>query len=60
VAGKEDRRINFIYLTDQARAMRDQTMLLANDTLIEGLDGVSEEEIEVVRKVLTQVYENLK
>jgi DNA-binding MarR family transcriptional regulator len=60
VAGKEDRRINYIFLTEQARGLREKTMELANNTLTEGLEGVSEEDIEVVRRVLTQVYENLK
>jgi DNA-binding MarR family transcriptional regulator len=60
VVSKEDRRINFIFLTDEAKAMRDKTMQLANNTLMEGLEGVSIEDVEVVRRVLTQVYENLK
>ncbi|CAN5799236.1 MarR family transcriptional regulator [soil metagenome] len=60
VASKEDRRINYIFLTDEAKAMRDKTMELANNTLMDGLDGVSIEDVEVVRRVLTQVYENLK
>ena len=60
VAGKDDRRINFIFLTDEGRSLRDKTMELATNTLVEGLDGVNEEEIEVVRRVLTRVYENLK
>ena len=60
VAGKDDRRINYIFLTDDARNLRDKTMELANNTLMEGLDGVSDEDVEVVRRVLSQVYENLK
>lgn len=60
VAGTTDRRINSIYLSDEAKAMRDQTMHLANDTLNEGLEGVSHEEIEIVKRVLEKVYENLK
>ena len=40
--------------------MRDKTMELANNTLMEGLEGVSIEDVEVVRRVLTLVYENLK
>jgi DNA-binding MarR family transcriptional regulator len=60
VAGKDDRRINYIFLTDEARNLRDKTMELANATLMEGLNGVSDEDVEVVRRVLSQVYENLK
>jgi DNA-binding MarR family transcriptional regulator len=56
---KTDRRINLVSLTAQGRSLRDQTMQLANDTLNEGLEGVSAEDVEVTRKVLTKVYENL-
>lgn len=60
VVSKDDRRSNFIYLTDRARSLRDLTMNLANDTLNDGLEGVPPEEVEVAKRVLTQVYENLK
>lgn len=60
VAGKDDRRINYIFLTEEARALRDQTMELANNTLMEGLHGVNDDDVEVVRRVLAQVYDNLK
>jgi DNA-binding MarR family transcriptional regulator len=60
VAGKDDRRINYIFLTEEARNLSDKTMELANATLMEGLNGVSDEDVEVVRRVLSQVYENLK
>src|SRR6476619_5566318 len=33
VASKEDRRINMIYLTQQAQDLQEQTMSLANQTL---------------------------
>jgi DNA-binding MarR family transcriptional regulator len=58
-ASPDDRRINRIFLTEEAKALRDKTMALANQTLLDGLEGVSAEDIEVTRKVLTQVYENL-
>lgn len=60
VPSKEDRRINTICLTDAAKSLQDTTMLLANQTLNEALDGVSAEEIEVCKAVLQQVYDNLK
>jgi DNA-binding MarR family transcriptional regulator len=60
VASKEDRRINLIYLTDFARRLQDQTLLVANQTLNEALDGVSPEEIAVCKAVLQRVYDNLK
>lgn len=60
VGSQDDRRINYIFLTEQAKAMRDETMRLANNTLNEGLEGISPEDVEVVKRVLEQVYENLK
>ncbi len=60
VASSTDRRINLICLTEQAKAMRDQTMEMANLTLNEGLEGISDEDIAVTKRVLQQVYENLQ
>jgi DNA-binding MarR family transcriptional regulator len=59
VASQEDRRINLIYLTKQGKDLRDLTMQLAHQTLLDGLEGVPAEDIEVTRRVLTRVYENL-
>ncbi|HRQ50616.1 MAG TPA: MarR family transcriptional regulator [Agriterribacter sp.] len=60
VASLEDRRINRIYLSETAAALRDQTMDMANQTLNEALTGVSAEEIAVCKSVLQRVYDNLK
>ena len=54
-----DRRINRIYLTDAGKELRDPSMQLANQTLNEGLVGISPEEIEITKRVLESVYENL-
>ena len=60
VASKEDRRINMIYLTDAAKKLQEQSMDLANQTLNEALEGVTNEEIEICKAVLQRVYDNLK
>ncbi len=60
VASLEDRRINLIYLSETAAALRDQTMEMANQTLNEALTGVSAKEIELCKSVLQRVYDNLK
>ena len=60
VASKEDRRINMIYLTPEAKDMQEKTMELANQTLNEALLGVTNGQIEIAKEVLQQVYENLK
>ena len=60
VASKEDRRINLIYLTPEAKQLEEKTMELANQTLNEALGGVTNEQIEIAKEVLQTVYENLK
>ncbi|HEY8398540.1 MAG TPA: MarR family winged helix-turn-helix transcriptional regulator [Flavihumibacter sp.] len=60
VSSKEDRRINMIYLTPEARKMQDQSMELAEETLNEALVGVPADQIEICKAVLQIVYDNLK
>ncbi len=55
----DDRRVNLVFLTEKGKALKKSTTDLANRTLLEGLQGVSQEELEITRKVLTQVYDNL-
>jgi len=59
VSSKEDRRINRIYLTEQAYALQEQTMGLAEETLNEALQLVPPDQIEVCKAVLQVVYDNL-
>src|SRR6188768_2355025 len=59
VASKDDRRINMIYLTKEAEQLQEQTMELANQTLSEGLGGVTNGQIEIAKEVLQKVYDNL-
>jgi DNA-binding MarR family transcriptional regulator len=59
IASKEDRRINIVCLTEGARNLQNLTIDLANQTMEEALNGVTKDEIETVKKVLYQVYDNL-
>ena len=59
VASSNDRRINMVYLTDEAKKLEERTMDLAGQTLNEALEGVSVEQIEMAKEVLQKVYENL-
>jgi DNA-binding MarR family transcriptional regulator len=59
VASKDDRRMNMIYLTKEAADLQEQTMELANQTLNEALEGVTNEQIEIAKLVLQKVYDNL-
>ncbi|MDB5278936.1 MarR family transcriptional regulator [Ferruginibacter paludis] len=59
VSSKNDRRMNMIYLTAEAKDLQEKTMELANQTLNEALEGVTIEEVEVAKLVLQKVYDNL-
>ena len=59
VASKDDRRINMMYLTPEAQKLQEQTMLVANQTLNEALEGVTNGQVEIAKEVLQMVYENL-
>ncbi len=59
VASKDDRRMNMIYLTNEAQVLQEQTMGLASQTLNEALEGVTIEQIEMAKMVLQKVYDNL-
>jgi len=56
---KGDRRINLVCLTEAARELQDATIGLANLTMDEALIGIEKEEIDLVKKVLQRVYDNL-
>ena len=60
VASTDDRRINMVYLTPEAKELQEKLMEVANQTLNEALVGVTNGQIEIAKEVLQQVYENLK
>ena len=60
IASKEDRRVNLGYLTDATKPLQEKTYELANQTMNEALQGISKEEIEIVKNVFQRVYENSK
>jgi DNA-binding MarR family transcriptional regulator len=57
---RNDRRMNMILLTDEAKKLQEQTMELANETLNEALEGVPEDRIGICKEVLQIVYDNLR
>ena len=59
VASKNDRRSNQIFLTKEGIVLEEKTMEVANRTLNEALEGVTNTQIEVAKKVLQMVYDNL-
>jgi len=58
-ASKNDRRINMILLTDDAKNLQEQAMELANQTLNEALERVPADRIDICKEVLQIVYDNL-
>jgi DNA-binding MarR family transcriptional regulator len=59
-ASADDRRINRICLTKTGLRLQEQSMMLAEQTLNEALEGVAPEQIDVCKSVLQLVYDNLK
>lgn len=59
IDSKTDRRINLVCLTDAAKELQELTLELANKTMDEALIGINKDEIETVKKVFQQVYDNL-
>ena len=58
-ANKNDKRVNFIFLTAVAKNLQQQTIDIANQTMDEALVGITKDEIETVKNVLQKVYDNL-
>ena len=59
-ASKEDRRKNLIILTALGKELEERCMEIANTTLNEALQGVTNGQIEIAKEVLQKVYDNLK
>jgi len=59
-ASKTDRRINLVTLTETARPLQSITLKIANDTLNEALVDVDTNDIEVAKRVLQKMFENLQ
>lgn len=60
VSSREDRRMNLIYLTAEARKLEMDSMVLAEETLNEALESVPADQVEICKQVLQIVYDNLK
>lgn len=58
-ASKTDKRVNYIFLSNTAKDLQNQTIEIANQTMDEALVGISKDEIETVKNVLQKVYDNL-
>jgi len=59
VSDRKDNRINLVFLTKKGRYLKAQCMIEANRTVEEALCGLSAEDVQKVRDILSQVYQNL-
>ncbi|MGZ8545630.1 MAG: MarR family winged helix-turn-helix transcriptional regulator [Flavisolibacter sp.] len=59
VSDEKDRRINKVFITRNAVKLQEETMLLAEETLNEALEGVPPDQVDMCKEVLQKVYDNL-
>jgi DNA-binding MarR family transcriptional regulator len=59
VSDARDRRINKVFLTKNALKLQEDTMVLAEETLNEALEGVPADQVDMCKEVLQRVYDNL-
>jgi len=54
-----DRRVHQIYLTEKGRSLREPTARCARKSIEDALKGVSKEELDICKKVLLKIKENV-
>ncbi len=54
-----DRRVHRLYLSDKARPLLDEMVVLANELHDEALDGLSDDDRNTLRSLLTVIKNNL-
>ena len=59
VSDAKDRRINKVFLTKNALKLQEDTMVLAEETLNEALEGVPADQVDMCKEVLQRVYDTL-
>lgn len=60
VAHETDRRSLRVYLTNKGRDMKDQILAPSIEAYKKTVEGLSEEEVETFRRILTVMYRNVK
>ena len=60
ISDKRDRRTNLIHLTKTGRELEGKAFIIANQTLKEGLEGVSMEDLKIAQEVLRKIFTNTK
>ncbi len=57
--GKKDRRNKNIFLTEKSKALKEKSIKIAEETLLEILDGIDTEKVKVSKHVLKQICNNI-
>lgn len=55
-----DRRLNLIFLTEKGKQMQKKVMEVVNNTVGEAIEGISPQEIKVVKETFQKIYKNLE
>ena len=59
IPDKSDRRQNLIYLTNKGKRLQEELMQIFLKTSLEAQEGINSEELEVFRKVLSEIHHNI-
>lgn len=54
-----DRRQNLIYLTNKGKRLQEELIQIARRISVEAYQGVAPEDLDIVRRVLTTLHDNL-
>lgn len=57
---KNDKRNKMVFLTYKAKLIKQQSIKIAEQTLVEVLEGVDHKEVKLSKKVLKKISENLE
>jgi len=55
----EDRRLTFVELTEKGREMREKFLPLGNEFHLQVKKGIKPEDLDILKKVLSQMMENV-
>ena len=60
VPSETDKRINLLYLTNKGKELQSVLFKAAMETSEKAVGGIDEKELEIAKKVLKQIRENLE
>lgn len=60
ISDKKDRRTNLVYLTKDGKKLEEEAFVIAKQTLVEALQGITLEELSISQDVLRKIFYNTK